>query len=214
MPASAETQPGQNSPHPFTEAFTRLHESHRGRPVTVEEIRAALGPEGAPAFIILLALPFCLPVTIPGLSTPFGLSIAYLSRRMLLGQPPRLPKRVSSHQISAPHFEKLMRFTIRWWNRIEKVVHRRLDAVGSAPWMKPAAGWLIFLNALVLCLPVPIPLSNTFPALAIVGFSLAAIEKDGVCFLSAAGLSLLGFVYVIGLIVLGKFALLRWLGAV
>lgn len=200
--------------HPLTTAFTRLRDTHLGRDVTVGEIREALGPEGTPAFIILLVLPFCLPVTIPGLSVPFGLSIAYLSRRMLAGQPPRLPQKISGHTIPARHFERLMDFTIRWWARIEKVAHKRLDAIGSAPWLNRAASWLICLNALVLCLPVPIPLSNTLPALAIVGFSLAAIERDGLFFLIASALTLLGAVYIAGLLLLGKFAVLKYFGII
>ncbi len=202
------------SEHPLTTAFISLQKIYRGRDVTIFEIRETLGQEGTPALIILLALPFCLPISIPILSIPFGLSIVFLGRRMLDGQPPQLPQKIGERVISAAHFDKLINLTIRWWIRIEKVVHRRFHLIGRARWLKTCSAWLIILNALILCLPLPIPLSNTLPALAIVGFSLATIEEDGLCFIFSAAISLLGAGYIVSFVLLGKIAFLRYFGII
>ena len=55
------------------------------QPVTLREVILVLRGRAYLLLVILLALPFCTPVPLPGLSTPFGLAIALISLRLALG---------------------------------------------------------------------------------------------------------------------------------
>ncbi len=180
--------------------------------MTVAEIYATLGTLGAPAFMLLLALPFCLPVTLPGVSVPFGLAIAYLATRVFRGLPPRLPQKIQSISIKHSIFANVVTFAERWWRRLEKAIRPRLPQVAEASWFPRVAAICIIVNGLLLCLPVPLPFTNTVPAVAIVLICLALIERDGVVAILGKFFTLLATVYVLGVLIVGKVALLRFLG--
>jgi hypothetical protein len=60
------------------------------------EIMGILSGKGRTLLLILLSLPFCQPIQIPGMSTPFGLMIAFIGFRMSFGKNAWLPKKVMS----------------------------------------------------------------------------------------------------------------------
>ncbi|MBX7157197.1 MAG: exopolysaccharide biosynthesis protein [Verrucomicrobiae bacterium] len=181
----------------------KILEKAEGQPLTVGQLRQILKGRGFALLIILFALPFTVPISIPGLSTPFGLAIAFLGFRMALGKRPWLPQRVQRAYISYATLEKIVSRAIRVATFLEKMVKPRLR------WMRYLGlariiGIVIAFNGLMLCLPLPVPFTNTIPALAIILLTLGRVERDGIFTLAGFFVTLLGIGYIIFWVNLGK----------
>lgn len=50
------------------------------------------------------------------------------------------------------------------------------------------SGAFIMVSGLLLLLPVPVPFTNTLPALTVILLAAGAMERDGVFFLAGCGL--------------------------
>ena len=171
--------------------------------LTVGQLRQVLKGRGFALLIILFALPFLLPIPLPGLSTPFGLAIAFLGFRMALGKRPWFPERIQRARISYSTLHKVVSGAIRIAVFLEKVIKPRLS------WMRHRGlarliGFIIMVNGLLLCLPLPFPLTNSIPALAVILLTLGRIERDGIFTLAGSMVSLIGICYIIFWLRLGK----------
>lgn len=74
------------------------------RSVTLREVMEVLRGRAYTLLLILLVLPFCTPIPLPGISTPFGLVVAVIGFRLALGQKPWLPARLLDTQLPASIF--------------------------------------------------------------------------------------------------------------
>lgn len=129
------------------------------------------------AFLALVAVPFV------GLSTPFGLAIAFVAAQMMAGlHKPWLPARLRRHAVSLATLDwlgtKLARST-RW---MERWVQPRIIVLTRGPfWV--LCGFAVLLQGLGLALPLPIPGSN-WPFIAIVVlYAIGLLESDGLLIL-------------------------------
>lgn len=77
-------------------------------------------------FLILLSLPFCQPVLLPGLSTPFGLVIALLGLRFAFRQHPWLPRRLLETHLSGRVVPAILRASAKLLSVMEKLLHPRM----------------------------------------------------------------------------------------
>ena len=89
--------PLPTGPDPLRKLSEELHalaEEFRERKVTLQEVMVTLGGRASGLMIVILALPFCSPISIPGLSVPFGAVIFVLGACFVAGRPPWLPQRL------------------------------------------------------------------------------------------------------------------------
>jgi len=156
-----------------------------------------LGARASGLLIIILALPFCAPVSIPGLSVPFGLVILSIAARYALGLPPWLPSRLLATQLPPRFFHAVLEGASKFIGWIEKELHPRW------PWWTATPARLRFHAAMVgfcgflLLLPlVGMPFTNTLPGLVIVIGMLGMMERDGVAIAGAYGLLVVTVVYL------------------
>ena len=154
--------------------------------------------------LLVLALPMCQPVPLPGLSTPFGVAIALLGLRFALSQRPWMPKRLLATKLSGNFFPAGMRGGARVLGVFEKLLHPRMTGVFEFGQMRFLAGAIVCLCGLLLLLPLPIPGTNMLPALTVILTAAAFSERDGYC-LIAAGVAFL--------LTLAFFGALVWGGA-
>ena len=68
--------------------------------VTLREVLATLKGRAYTLLLIILALPFCQPLPLPGLSTLFGTIIALIGLRLSLRLEPRIPATMLEKPIS------------------------------------------------------------------------------------------------------------------
>lgn len=170
-----------------------------GRALTLAELEEILQGRGFALFILLLSLPFLFPISIPGLSVPFGVVIFLLGLRIATGQKPSLPKAVLRHQVKFTTLEKIIGFGLKLCARMEKVVKPRMHFLQRWPGMINLIGIGIASGGLQLCLPLPplIPFSNFIPALSVVLLTAGMMERDGLMVLSGYFVNLAAWVYFV-----------------
>lgn len=126
---------------------------------------------------LFFALPFLLPIPLPGLSVLFGMIIFMAGIAMALNKKPWLPKRLLSKEVSSSVFEKVFERGIKISQRLEKVVRPRGSFLMRHPGMRPMSGFIIAVCGLLLALPLP-PGTNFPPATAILLLSIGSLEED------------------------------------
>ena len=149
--------------------------------------------------IILLNLPFLVPVPLPGVSVVFGLVCLFLSVRLAFDLPPRLPRFVGERELPGEKMKIVLVAGVRILRFLEKYVRPR-----RTQWMTwraarfGNAALLAFLSFL-LALPIPPvpPLTNLLPGYSIVFLAAAMMEEDGVIVWLGYGMSLLTTAYFI-----------------
>ena len=190
----------------ISDALRRLLREANGQSLTVREMVRILHGRGLQFVVILLCLPFLLPVSIPGISMPFGLAIAVSGLRIAFGHRPWLPEFVLSRSISYSVLERMVHFGCTIYEKVEKVIRPRLNILLEGPGMGMMIGLAIALSGVFLSLPIPppFPLTNTIPGFAIICLSLGLMERDGGLILCGYGLTVIAAIYVALIAFLGK----------
>lgn len=167
----------------------QLAEAFRERSVTLREVIGKLGDRATALLVVILALPFCAPVSIPGLSIPFGAVILLLSAGYATGRPLWLPAKLLAVELPPRFFRGLLEATSRLLGWIERRMRPRWL------WFTAGRGWLrlhalaVCAGAVLLLLPLGgIPFTNTLPALVVVVGTLGMLERDGAAVAAAYGL--------------------------
>jgi len=182
-------------PRKLSEELARLETMFAERAVRLHEVIAVLQGRAYLLLLVLLSLPFCTPIPLPGLSTPFGLVVAFIGLRLALGLKPWLPHRLLNTELPAGFFGKLLKFTHRLVNILEKLLRPRWSALTNTEALRRLHALAICIAGLVLLLPLPIPFTNTFPAWAIILIACGLLERDGLFVLAGHGVFAAGVAY-------------------
>ncbi len=163
----------------------------REREVTIEEVVQTLKGRPYLLLIALLSLPFLLPIPMFALSPPIGLLFVLFGIRLSLGQTPMVPKRLLAMKLPSKFFPSLLVGASGLLRAIETFSRPRLQFLFRKGFLYNIYGLCILIMAILLMPPLPIPYSNFLPALTLLLFSLAMIERDGVLLL-LGGASMMG----------------------
>lgn len=201
----------KSRPTRLSEDLRRILGQADGKGVTIGKIIEILHGRGFDVLIIILVLPFCTPIPLPGLSTPFGLILMFFGLRIALRQRPWLPKRLLNLEIPYPTLTKVIHGALAVSTRLEKVLHPRLRFFKDWSSFNFLNGIAILASGFVLSLPLPIPFTNTLPAWSILLTAAGMMENDGLVI--TAGYLMVGmtWVYLASLFWVGK-AGLSWMG--
>lgn len=193
-----------NTENSLVHDFKTLLDRTKGKSIQVTEILQALHGRGYALMLIIIALPFCLPVQIPGFSTPFGLILAFLGLRIAFGHRAWIPGFLLSKTISHEILEKIAAWTIKVTDKLRFLIRTRMVWIVRTPSLHILHGITIAVLAILLALPLPIPLTNILSALPIVLFGLGMLEDDGLMIIIAYILSFICFAFFILLFLLGQ----------
>jgi hypothetical protein len=147
--------------------------------VTLREVLGLLHGRGYVLLVMLLALPFCTPVPLPGLSTPFGLIITLIGARLVFGAKPWLPAKLLNTRLPPNVFAKVFALTRKIVMGFERLLRPRMLWVTATARREQAHAVPIVICALMLLLPLPIPFSNVVPAWGIILIAGGLLERDG-----------------------------------
>ena len=170
--------------------------------VTLREVIVVLRGRAYNLLMLLLALPFLLPIPLPGLSTVLGLVIAIIAARLTLGQKPWLPARLLDKKLPEKFFPTLLGGARRFLRFLELMLRPRLLWL-TTPLLVQLHSFIIFLAAAVLLLPLP-PGTNFPPALCIVIMAVGLLERDGLFILGGYAAFALNGVFFTYLIIYGN----------
>jgi hypothetical protein len=153
--------------------------------VTLAEIRDLVGQDGLLLLTVLLTIVFMVPVSIPGVSTVFGLAIVLIGISRLLGRNLWLPKRIEQRVLPTDKLRAVLNKGSIWLHRLERVSRpHRLNWLASTGMTNTLNNCALIAGAVLLMAPIPlIPFSNTLPALAILFLSIGLLQRDGLCIL-------------------------------
>ncbi len=180
------------------------------RPVTLREFIAVTRSRAYTLLLILLSLPFCLPIPLPGLSTALGAIIALIGLRLSMRLEPKLPARLLDAQVPAAKVALILSGAVKVIRGLEVFLRPRLCFLVDFAVLHHFYGALVFLSGVLLMLPLPIPFSNLLPALTVIFLAAALIERDGYFIVAGMVMFLLTLVFFGG-IFFGGAATIGWL---
>lgn len=178
--------------------------------VTLRDLLSLLGEQGLLVFCGVLAAPFLLPVTVPGMSTVLGLPMLLIGFAVMFSRVPWLPERLLNRSLSAPTVRGVLARVRNWAERFEHLVRPRLLALTGGRAVNFINGALVIVAVVLLMAPIPlVPFVNSLPALAIILLCFGMAERDGAVILLGYFTTLVSAAYVGGLIVLVFYAGVR-----
>ena len=195
----------------FSDELHALAERFQDHAVTLQEIIDTLGARASALLIIILALPFCAPVMIPGLSTPFGLAILVLAGCFALGLPPWLPRWLLGVKLPPKFFRAVLEGASKLIGWIERRLRPRWLWLTEGKVMRFVHMGMVCAGAGLLLLPLGgIPFTNTLPALVIVIGMLGLLERDGAAVSVAYGFLVATVIYF-GLYAAAAIEIISWI---
>lgn len=189
--------PAALTDHRLGDALQALAARFANRPTPLGEVLDSLGASASALLVVICALPFSTPVSIPGLSTPFGLVILLLAARYFAGLPPWLPGRLRRVELPPAFLANLLAASAKLVGWLERRLRPgRLRLLVDAEWKLRLHTAVVILAALLLMIPLPPlpPFTNTLPALVAVVMTFAALKRDGAGVIAGYGL----FLFTIG----------------
>ncbi len=196
---------------PLSAALAEMADSMRGESITVRELLEELGEQGMLMCSIFLIIPFLVPVSIPGVSTVFGLVITLIGVGVTANKVPRLPERLLDRQVATAPLAAAFEKGSRLLARLEQFVHPRLQALTRGARIARFNGLMLVLGGLLLMVPFSfVPFSNTLPGLAILFLAVGMLQQDG-AFVLLGYLAILATIIYFGILAAAAIAA-GWVG--
>ncbi|GAB5445867.1 exopolysaccharide biosynthesis protein [Gymnodinialimonas sp.] len=181
----------------ISERLRQLAEDAEGEAVTLDWILAQLHERAFGLFLLVLALPCCIPF-LYGVPQVVSLPLMFVSAQIVMGRrAPWLPQRLGARTVSSESLQGLAERAGPWLRRIEALSHPRLIALTRPPMDRVVGLALVLFSASIL---VPLPLTNTVPGFAIVIVAMGLLQRDGILVLGGA---LLGTAWIATLVLTG-----------
>jgi hypothetical protein len=178
------------------DALTRTIASLTQPKVTLRALLAMFGDHGSLLLCALLSLPFILPVSIPGVSTVFGLAILLLGISITMNTIPWLPRQIMDRELDAQMLKNVLQRGLNTVIRVESILERRIDLLTAGKLAGRINGLAIVAGALLLMLPLGlVPFSNTLPALAVMFLCIGISQRDGLLVLAGYGMLVATVIY-------------------
>lgn len=161
------------------EHLQKLKNESVTKELTLDEVMNILGDEGHYLFILFFILPFLQPIPLYGLSTPVGIAMIFVALFLFQHRAPYLPNKIKAMIVKKEILDnifKVLEKLFLWSHRIHR---ERMTYFIDVKVFHKLNATLIALNAFLLALPLPIPFSNTVPAVSILLLTVGSIQKDG-----------------------------------
>ncbi|MGB5974106.1 MAG: exopolysaccharide biosynthesis protein [Nodosilinea sp.] len=159
--------------------------------VTLKEILTLAGERTFGFLFVLLALPSALPVPAPGYSVPFGIVMLLLAMQLMAGRTrPWMPEGWNHKQFDLIPVQKIVKAGTPWLRRLEAVSRPRLTPLCTSFLGRAVLGLAIALMSISMM--VPIPGTNTLPAMGIFVTGFGLLDDDGVISLGGLVLCVMG----------------------
>ena len=173
------------------ETLERVLENN-GSDITIGTLAERVGDKGFGLLLILLSLPSALPIPAPGYSTPFGILMAIVAIQMIVGR----------HAIWIPDWIAKRAVGAKLQSLMHKAAHSFLAKIER--FIRPRHQWIhsrfatLFLASIILCMSalmmLPVPLTNTLPAMVIFLIAVGFAEEDGLLSLLAFAIGIVAVV--------------------
>jgi hypothetical protein len=151
-----------------------------GASVTLRALIVLIGEQGLLLLCALLCVPFMIPVSIPGVSTVFGLAIILIAIGITTNRAPWLPARLMDKQIDGDTLKSVLTRGLAVVDKVEGFIRPRFGALTRGAAMNRLNGLVVIFAGTLLMLPLGlVPFSNTLPAFGILLLCVGMAQRDG-----------------------------------
>jgi hypothetical protein len=177
-------------------------EEERSGKITLANILALAGERVFGFLLVILSIPSALPVPAPGYSIPFGILIFLLSVQLIGGaKKPWFPNSILRKSLKLETAQKMVKAAIPWLKRIEAIARPRFSYICTSLAGRIIIGIMITLMAISMM--IPIPGTNTIPAMGIFITAFGLQEDDGLISFVGLLVCVIGGAVSIGIIFVG-----------
>jgi hypothetical protein len=166
----------------------------------IKTITEALGSKSCAVLLLLCSLPFAFPIVIPGLSTPFGILLLFVSYCYMRKKRLWVPKYIANKHISHKHLVKIVSILEKFLHKTRHILRFRWPIFFKTTWI---TGLFLMIQSVFMAIPFPLPFTNIFAAVPIVLLALGLLVSDGLFIV-------LG--YIASLLAIAFFTALFWFG--
>jgi hypothetical protein len=163
--------------------------------LTIRELLERLGEQGLLLACIIVALPYLIPVSLPGMSTLSGVLIALVGIALATNTVLWLPRRLLDRSLPAERFRKLLDSSAAKFKSLEHLVKPRLLWLTGGHVMNALNGGLLVYNGVLLAAPSVLPFMNTLPGVAAMTVAAGILERDGLLLIVGYVLTLAATAY-------------------
>ncbi|MGB9937845.1 MAG: exopolysaccharide biosynthesis protein [Methanobacterium sp.] len=169
--------------------------------ITLREFLDLMGEPGKLILSLLLASPFLIPISIPGTGVIAGLIIFSLSISLIFNRN-LIPDRFMKIRISNEHLIKALNITSRVFSFLERFIKPRLLVMTSSR-LTYLNKLFLLTSTLLFMFPLPVPLTDTLPALCVFLLAAGILERDGYLILAGYSVVILNILYFTSIVLLG-----------
>lgn len=185
------TDTPQEKPRPISEILIALKEQMPAENVCTFDLLGALHERGFGFLLFIFALPAAIPLPGLGVNVIIALPLLFLTVQQSMGrQSIWIPNWMKHKSISRERFEDMVDGALPHIKKIEVLVKPRLGFITQGVF-SVLIGILGLIMTLSIC--IPLPLTNTVPAMGIAGMAIGVIMRDGLAVIAGA---LLGTAWV------------------
>jgi hypothetical protein len=177
------------------DTFALLGAKPQKGPLTIERVLKILSGKGRYLLVFLLSIPFCFPFTLPALSIPIGVFIAFIGLRMSFGKQVWLPESILNRKISVKSMKGFSKGGVWVVRKMKYFLHPRMDVCCHSTLAHYVNGCLTTLLGMALALSYSAPLVGLAAPWSLLLLSLGLLEDDGVVMIIGYGSALLTFTF-------------------
>ncbi len=161
--------------------------------VTLGDLLGLAGERIFGFLFVMLSFPSALPIPAPGYSIPFGIAMFLLAVQLLIGRDePWLPVSWRNYGFEVSKVRQVLKVGLPWLRRIEAVSRPRMTQVCTSLVGRTVIGLAIALMSISMM--IPIPGTNTLPAMGIFVTGFGLLDDDGAISLAGLGLCVCGLI--------------------
>ena len=187
----------------YSDVLSRIPQKITKDQITFKDFLELMGKSGGLITCMVLAVPFLIPISIPGTGIIAGLAIFIISISVMLDKRYLIPNRLLNRKMSKKNLIKVVDATFRLLTYLEKYIKPRFLIMTDTAIMRKINSLLMIFSALLFMTPLPIPLTDTLPALCVFFLATGTLECDGYLILAGYAVIIITTIYFASVILLG-----------
>jgi hypothetical protein len=182
----------------LSQILSQLLVEYADRPLPLSVLLKQVGNSGFGTISGILTMPMLIPLPIPlvGFSALVGSGIMLVGCQLALGyEKPYLPQRIARIELSPAASQKILKNINRLLQPLERMSRHRFSRFSNSWWGCRITGVCLAWDALLMSLPLPIPLTNLVPAYTILFLAIGLLEFDGLFILIGYGMTVVTTIF-------------------
>jgi hypothetical protein len=147
--------------------------------MSLREFLELIGKRGRLITCMVLSAPFLIPISIPGTGVVVGFIILLISLSIMFNKYYLVPDILLNHEMSYTNLVKVLNACFRILSFLEKYMKPRLKLMINKKFSNISNNIFLVVSSVLFIIPLPIPLTDTLPALGIFFLSAGILECDG-----------------------------------